>query len=68
MRIIIEDTIEDKFSSIPMKKTTIEVDSDDLDIHNMMLRLVKPALMAHGFSEDTVDNGFLFMAEEIGDD
>ena len=67
MRIIIEDTIEDKFSSIPMKKTIIEVDSDDLDIHNIMLRLVKPALMAHGFAEDTVDNGFLFMVEEIED-
>ena len=67
MRITLEGPNPPSEFSSP--RVVIELDGDDLDIHQIFENLIEPALVAFGFSRSTVEAGLLEAAAlcDLGD-
>ena len=63
MRITLEET-EKNHTSIPNRKVMVEYQTDDMDIYEFYENLIKPALLAMTFTEQTIENAFENKLEE----
>ena len=63
MRITLEET-EQNDTSVPNRKVMIEYQTDDMDIYEFYENLIKPALLAMTFTEQTIEDVFEKKLEE----
>jgi hypothetical protein len=55
MRLILEETVQNKFGSRGLRRAEISVDYDDLTVDDVLYDLVKPAMIAMTYSPENLN-------------
>jgi len=63
MRITLEETEQDNINC-PNRIVMVEYQTDEMDIYEFYENLIKPALLAMTFTEQTIENAFENKLEE----
>lgn len=63
MRITLQETEQDDINC-PSRKVMVEYHTDEMDIYEFYENLIKPALLAMTFTEQTIENAFENKLEE----